>query len=68
MSPWREVTGHERPGDVVLLRVRNHPIHVGMVVEPGRMLHIMAGCDAVIESYNGLEWRHRTLGVFRYTP
>lgn len=37
-------------GDVVLVRVANLPVHVGLVVAPGWMLHAAFGRDCVVET------------------
>ena len=66
MTPWREVTGHERAGDVALLRVRGAPMHVGLVVAPGVMLHVEQGIDSMLERYDGPRWVKRLCGVYRY--
>jgi len=58
--------GSERAGDGVLIRMRGAPIHVAVVVEPGKMLHIEAGTGACVEDYRGLAWRHRVVGFYRY--
>lgn len=43
------------------------PVHVGLVVVPGVMLHIEHGCDAVVEDYyDQLRWRHRVVGIYRH--
>ncbi len=55
----------ERPGDVIILRLRGHPIHVGIVIEPGDMLHSAQGMGACVESYRGLRWKNRIVGVYR---
>ena len=67
LNPWRPVpSGAEQPGDVVLLRLMNQPMHVGLVVDPGWMLHIEEGIDACLERYDGARWRQRVLGLYRY--
>jgi len=66
-SPWSEVPdGTERSGDAVLLALQGYPCHVGVVTEPGRMLHILKGPGAVIESYRGVAWSKRFRGIYRY--
>lgn len=55
-----------REGDVILIGRGGRPWHMGVVVEPGEMLHSYAGGSAVIESYRGLRWRSRINGYFRY--
>ena len=67
LVPWRPVAfGAEQPGDVVLMRLMNQPMHVGLVVDPGWMLHIEEGIDACLERYDGSRWRQRILGLYRY--
>ena len=67
MAPWREVSaGAERPGDVALIRMLNHPMHVGLVVANGWMLHIEDGIDACRERYDGAKWRRRLIGIYRH--
>ncbi|MGE0699041.1 MAG: C40 family peptidase [Hyphomicrobiaceae bacterium] len=60
--------GEEQPLDGVLLRLSGQPIHIGLVVCPGWMLHIARGIDTTIEEYRGALWRHRVLGFYRYRP
>jgi len=67
MGPWHPVPpGAERPGDVVLMRLMNQPMHVGVVVAAGWMLHIEDGIDACLEPYDGARWRRRVLGRYRH--
>jgi lipoprotein Spr len=65
---WTPVRpGDERAGDGILLRVLGRPIHVGVVVAPGTMLHIEHACDSVVESYGeGSNWQRRVLGFYRH--
>ena len=59
--------GDEHPGDGVLLRVMGRPIHVGVVVARGWMLHIEKNCDSLIERYaGGSRWERRVLGFYRH--
>lgn len=58
--------GAERLGDGVLLRMRGHPLHVGLVVEPGLMLHTHERADACLERYDSWRWARRILGFYRY--
>lgn len=60
--------GEERVGDGVLLRLRGHPLHVGLVLTPGWMLHTHETADSCIESYDRPTWTNRVLGFYRYTP
>lgn len=64
---WIEVSkGSERPGDVLLLRSGFDVGHVGMVIQPGLMIHIEEGINATVERYNSLLWRRRVAGFFRH--
>ena len=53
-------------GDVALLRTKGWPMHVGLIVARGRMLHIEAGINAVIERLDSPIWRQRIVGIFRH--
>jgi cell wall-associated NlpC family hydrolase len=65
---WQPVPHRrEQAGDGVLLRVMGRPIHVGVVIAPGWMLHVEAGCDSVLERYDtGTRWKRRVLGFYRH--
>ena len=64
---WKLVSaGSEDCGDVIVLRVRGRPMHVGLVLGDEQMLHIERGIDSVIERYNGLHWAERIAGFYRY--
>lgn len=58
--------GQERLGDGVLLRMRGHPLHVGLVLQPGWMLHTHETANSCIESYATSMWKHRVIGLYRY--
>lgn len=64
---WEPVPdGEEQPGNVVVMRMRGHPIHVGVVVAPGWMLHCHELADAAVENYRSLQWAKRIIGFYRY--
>ncbi len=66
---WQDVPkGQEQCGDVIVLRVRGAPMHVGVVLGEQHMLHIELGIDSVIEKYTGSRWVHRVYGFYRYVP
>lgn len=58
--------GEEVFGDVVVLRMRGQPIHVGLVIERGRMLHAEIGIGSVLDSYASARWALRVTGFYRY--
>ena len=61
-----EAADDPRPGDVVSLRIGGAESHVGLVATPGRMLHVLEGGHAVIETYTSRRWKERVCGVYRY--
>lgn len=64
---WRAIApGDEELGDVVVLRMRGTPMHVGLVIGDGQMLHIETGINSAIERYTNLRWRERVEGFYRY--
>lgn len=66
-EPWfAEPTNEPKEGDVVVLRVKGESAHIGLVVEPGRMLHTRFNTGSIIESYGGIVWRHRVQGFLRW--
>lgn len=60
----REAEG--RLGDVVVLRMRGQPMHVGFILDERHMLHIEQGINSVIERYDSLKWKKRITGIFRH--
>ncbi|RLC19825.1 MAG: hypothetical protein DRH56_10895 [Deltaproteobacteria bacterium] len=64
---WQELTqGDEKTGDIIVLRVKQHPWHVGIVVSPGIMLHCEQKTNTCIEKYMGLTWGKKIIGFYRY--
>lgn len=56
-----------RCGDVVLLKLNGLPLHCGLVVEPGRMLHVMCdGSCSCVERYDSPRWANRVAGFYRH--
>lgn len=67
ITPWdRVVIGEERTFDGVLMRVGRSLSHIGVVVTPGRMLHVSEGETSCIVSYRTPPWSDRMAGIFRY--
>lgn len=58
--------GKESEGDVVSLKIKNYPIHVGVVVDKGIMLHIMENEHAKFESYESFKWKNKVDSFWRY--
>ena len=64
---WQKIEiGEEEPGDVVVLTLAGYPIHAGLILESGYMLHCMEGRGTVRESYLVNAWRHRIEGLYRW--
>lgn len=64
---WDAVAdGEEGLGDVIVLRLRGQPMHVGLVLGDGCMLHVEAGINSAIERYRGSRWAERIYGFYRY--
>lgn len=61
---WLSVTAPS-PYDVVLLNVAGSPNHIGLVIDPGWMLHTTHQKHACIESYTRPTWRQRVEGFYR---
>lgn len=65
---WRHVRpGDEQRGDLVLLRMLGEESHLGVVVEPGRMLHARRGTDSCVERYDTPTWSRRICGFYRWS-
>jgi cell wall-associated NlpC family hydrolase len=65
---WREMPeAQAAPIDLVLLRVHGQPVHVGVLVAPGIMLHSLAGHDSAVERLDNLVWSRRVIGYGRWT-
>jgi cell wall-associated NlpC family hydrolase len=57
--------GSEQPGDIVLLSIAGHPLHMGIVAAPGWMLHSAHDADSALERYDGMIWQKRIEGFYR---
>lgn len=62
---WREVA-EPAPYDVLLFRVDGAPQHIGLVAQPGWMLHTTRGKHSCLERYTRPYWRARIDGFYRY--
>lgn len=60
--------GQERLGDAILLRTYGMPVHLGMVVGIGLMLHAEEYQSSVIARYNSPQWASRIVSFHRWTP
>ena len=64
---WSQIPdGEEEPGDVVVMKISGLPMHVGVIIGYGKMIHVMKGCDSVVEKYRSTMWKNRIDGYFRH--
>lgn len=73
---WMEIpAGQEQPYDLVLMRGivgeegrrASRPVHVGLVIQPGRMIHIEKGSGASVVDYRKHpSVKHRVISFFRW--
>lgn len=61
---WEKVEVGQ-PFDVVLMRLRGRPIHVGLVTRKGHMLHIEEDISVCEEEYGSTIWKNRIIGIYR---
>lgn len=54
------------PGDVLLLRIRRWPQHVGILGEGGTLIHAHAGAGRVVETPLAGWWGQRVLAAYRF--
>ena len=53
-------------GDALLIRQQGFPVHVGYCINRTWMIHTTPKTGAIVERWNGLVWKNRVLGVYRY--
>lgn len=63
---WEEVETPEA-GNVVLMRLKGQPMHVGVFIGGGMFIHCLSGSGTVIERVNSITWRNRIVGYYRFT-
>ena len=54
-----------QPYDLILLRDGSR-LHIGIVIEPGKMIHTMENKNACIENYTRPYWASLAIGFYRY--
>ena len=62
---WTRVES-ARVFDVAVFDIHGRPMHVGLVLDEARMLHVERGKDACIERYDGSRWAPRLEGIYRH--
>lgn len=66
---WEPIKyGSEQVGDVIIIRIKGQPTHVGVIIDSfrKRMLHSLKGHDSVIEKYTAPLWKNRVEGFVRH--
>jgi cell wall-associated NlpC family hydrolase len=68
IPPWSTQVqrGSERALDVVVMSDRKLPAHVGLVVEPGMVLHAQEASMSTIMRLDDPALRRRVLGIYRH--
>lgn len=67
LDDWHEVpAGQEQSFDGVLMREGKYPRHIGVVTQPGMLLHVEQGETSRIERYRSGILAGRIVGFFRY--
>ena len=52
--------------DIIILKRRGVPMHVGIVTRPGFMLHCEQGAGTVHEKYTSMRWENKLMGFARW--
>lgn len=65
---WNVVPcGQEKPFDIAVFRMLGRPMHIGIVVKPGRMVHCERGSGVYLTDYNKEgQWNKRLESFYRY--
>lgn len=65
---WQAVqTKDEKAFDIAVFRMRGQPMHIGIVVKPGLMIHSERGSGVYITYYHKEgQWDKRLEGFYRY--
>lgn len=64
-SKW-ETVETPKEFDVVVLRMRGVPMHVGVVTKKNYMIHCAKGVDISHEHYGTARWKHKVAGFERW--
>ncbi|TCP88911.1 NlpC/P60 family protein [Rhizobium sp. PP-CC-2G-626] len=63
---WMPVSTPHQAFDLLVFRAGRFDAHLGLVAEPGAMLHVVINDQAKIERYSDPSWNHRLTGVYRH--
>lgn len=67
-NTWEQFkSGEEKSFDIAVFRMLGQPMHVGVVVEPGVMIHCERGCGVYVTNYyKENQWDKRLEGFYRH--
>ena len=64
---WDEVAlSALQPGDVLILRMKGHPWHCGLVVDPPYFIHADRATGTVKDRWDSIRWSQRIVSVHRH--
>lgn len=63
---WRPVADNAAAYDIAVFRRGLWSTHVGIVIQPGLMLHIVGEDHAKVARYDTGPFKHRLMGVYRH--
>ncbi|MDA9511160.1 tail assembly protein [Bradyrhizobium sp. CCBAU 11386] len=67
LEPWLPIVpGDEQAFDCVLMKECGLPRHIGVVTQPGLLLHVQRGATSTIERYRTGPLRFRLVGFYRF--
>lgn len=58
--------GDMRPGDILLMRIRRLPQHVGILAERGMLIHAHSSAGRVVEMRLDARWWDRVVAAYRF--
>ena len=64
-ATWDKVESAQE-GDVIIISVAGKPMHCGLVLRPGYMLHCRDNVGSCVENYDRPQWSSRIEGIYRY--
>lgn len=53
-------------GNVVVFNMAGRPVHVGVVIDTLKMLHIQTGKQSCLERFTTPRWKNRIEGIYRF--
>lgn len=65
-SPWHPVSGDVRELDVAVFATGVYTRHIGIMVGPDMMLHVVEGTPSCLVRLDAPRWRDRRLGILRH--